>query len=46
MRQLAFVREGLEVDLLTAERVDDILPRLREAAKVAQPEPEIAPARL
>ncbi len=46
MRGLAFVREGLEVDLLTAERVEDILPRLHEAAKVAQPEPEIAPARL
>ncbi len=46
MRQLAFVREGLEIDLLTAERVEDILPRLREAAKIAQPEPEIAPARL
>jgi uncharacterized protein (TIGR00730 family) len=46
MRELAFVREGLEVDLLTADRVEDILPRLRKAAKVAQPEPEIAPERL
>jgi uncharacterized protein (TIGR00730 family) len=46
MRELAFVREGLEVDLLTADRVEDILPRLRQAAKTVQPEPEIAPARL
>lgn len=46
MRDLAFVREGLEVNLLTAERVEDILPRLRQAAKRAQPEPEIAPERL
>ena len=46
MRELAFVREGLEVDLLTADRVEDILPKLRQAAKTVQPEPEIAPARL
>jgi uncharacterized protein (TIGR00730 family) len=46
MRQLAFVREGLEIDLLTAECVENILPLLREAAKITQPEPEIAPARL
>ena len=46
MRELAFVREGLEVDLLTADRVEDILPKLREAARTVQPEPEIAPARL
>jgi len=46
MRELAFVREGLEIDLLTANRVDDILPKLRQAAKLARPEPEIAPARL
>ena len=45
MRELAFVREGLEIDLLTANRVEDILPKLRQAAKAAQPEPEIAPAR-
>ncbi len=46
MRELAFVREGLEVDLLTADCVEDILPKLRQAAKIVQPEPEIAPARL
>ena len=46
MRELAFVREGLEVDLLTANRVEDILPKLREAAKLGQPKSEIAPARL
>lgn len=46
MRELAFVRDGLEIDLLTATRVEDILPRLRQAAKLAQGEPEIASARL
>jgi uncharacterized protein (TIGR00730 family) len=46
MRDLAFIREGLEIDLLTADRIDDILPRLRSAMKVVQPEPEIAPERL
>jgi hypothetical protein len=46
MRELAFVREGLEVDLLTADRVEDILPKLRQAAKIVQPEPEIAASRL
>ena len=46
MRSLAFVRDGLEVDLLTADRIEDILPRLRQAAKSAVPEPAIAPERL
>jgi len=46
MRELAFVREGLEIDLLTADCVEEILPRLRQAARIVQPEPEIAPARL
>ena len=41
MRQLAFIRDGLEIDLLTADRVDDILPRLLRAMKVAKPEPAI-----
>jgi len=45
MRQLAFIRDGLEIDLLTADRVDDILPRLLRAMKVAKPEPAIAPER-
>lgn len=46
MRQLAFIRDGLEIDLLTADRVDDILPKLRRSMKVAKPEPTIAPDRL
>jgi uncharacterized protein (TIGR00730 family) len=48
MRDLAFLREGLEVELLIARRVDDILPRLREAARLAsaEVEPAIAPERL
>ena len=46
MRELAFVREGLEIDLLSATRVEDIVPKLRQAAKAAQPESEISPARL
>jgi uncharacterized protein (TIGR00730 family) len=46
MRQLAFIRDGLEIDLLTVDRVDDILPHLRRAMKVAKAEPAIAPERL
>jgi len=46
MRNLAFVREGLEVDLLTVNRIEDILPRLRQAVKAELPEPAIAPERL
>ena len=45
MRKAQFIRANLEVDLLTAERVEDILPRLRayaarttEAAKAMAPE--------
>ena len=45
MRELAFVREGLEVNLLTADKVDDIIPMLRKAAKPQQ-EPLIAAERL
>jgi hypothetical protein len=33
MRALAFVREGLSVNLLVTDRVDDILPKLREAMR-------------
>jgi uncharacterized protein (TIGR00730 family) len=32
MRSAQFIRPNLEVDILKAERVDDILPRLRAAA--------------
>jgi uncharacterized protein (TIGR00730 family) len=45
MRKAQFIRANLEVDLLKAERVEDILPRLRayasrttEAAKAMAPE--------
>jgi len=33
MRSAAFIRPSLEVDVLKAERVEDILPRLRAAAR-------------
>lgn len=33
MRKLEFIRPGLSVDLLVAERVEDILPKLFEAAR-------------
>jgi hypothetical protein len=32
MRSAQFIRPNLEVDILKAERVEDILPRLRAAA--------------
>jgi len=32
MRDAAFIRTGLTVDVLTADRVEDILPKLRAAA--------------
>jgi len=36
MRTLAFIRPGLTVDVLVAERVADILPRLIAAARAAE----------
>lgn len=33
MRQLEFIRAGLAVDLLVADRVEDILPKLEQAAR-------------
>lgn len=47
MRTTAFIRQGLAVDILKAERVEDILPRLRAAAKSlsdtsSQMAPEVA----
>jgi hypothetical protein len=32
MRETEFIRSSLQVDILKAERVEDILPRLRAAA--------------
>jgi len=44
MRSTQFIRSGLSVDILKAERVEDILPRLR-AAVAGMPEEakEMAP---
>jgi uncharacterized protein (TIGR00730 family) len=47
MRSTQFIRTGQSVDILKAERVEDILPRLRSAAALAAEEskdmaPEIA----
>ena len=39
MEQLQFIRDGLNVNLLVADRVDDILPKLIAAVR-AIPEPE------
>ena len=44
MRKLEFIRKGLTFNLLMAERVEDILPKLIEAAKaVPEIEKEMAP---
>jgi hypothetical protein len=45
MRELHFIRSGLEVNPLVAERVEDILPMLTEAARgVSETEKAMAPA--
>jgi uncharacterized protein (TIGR00730 family) len=45
MENLAFIRPGLSVKYLVTERVEDILPRLTEAARaVSEAEKEMAPA--
>ena len=44
MEKLAFIRAGLNIDLLVADRVEDILPELREAARaVSEREKEMTP---
>ena len=44
MRSTQFIRTGQSVEILKAERVEDILPRLRAAAaRVADGEKEMAP---
>jgi uncharacterized protein (TIGR00730 family) len=44
MRKLEFIRKGLTINLLMAERVEDILPKIIEAAKtVPEIEKEMAP---
>jgi predicted Rossmann-fold nucleotide-binding protein len=43
MRKLDFIRAGLSVNLLVAERVEQILPTLMEAARsLSAPEKEMA----
>src|ERR1700751_90968 len=47
MRETQFIRQGLSVDILKADRIEDILPRLQAAAAQApegsaEMEPEIA----
>jgi uncharacterized protein (TIGR00730 family) len=45
MEKLAFIRPGLSINLLMAEQVDDILPKLTEAARaVSEAEKEMTPA--
>ena len=44
MEEMRFIRAGLTVNYLVAERVEDILPMLRErAAQVSEPEKEMKP---
>ena len=47
MEKLAFIRAGLNIDLLVADRVEDILPKLREAARrVPEPAMEMKTAEI
>lgn len=44
MRQTEFIRAGLSVDILKADRVEDILPKLKAAvAQIAEAEKQMAP---
>ena len=44
MRQVEFIRPGLSVEVLIADRVEDILPKLTEAARaVSEAEMEMSP---
>ena len=43
MKDMAFIRAGLTINLLVADEVDEILPKLKEAArKVSEAEKEMA----
>ena len=45
MKRLEFIRDGLQVNLLVADRIEDILPRLKEAArKISEPDKEMQAA--
>jgi uncharacterized protein (TIGR00730 family) len=44
MEEMDFIRPGLRVDYLVADRIEDVLPMLMEAAaKTAEPQKAIAP---
>ena len=44
MEKLQFIRSGLTINLLVADRVEDILPKLFDAARtIAEPETEMTP---
>jgi uncharacterized protein (TIGR00730 family) len=44
MTTMQFIRAGLTINLLVANRVEDILPKLSEAARaVAEPQKEMTP---
>jgi predicted Rossmann-fold nucleotide-binding protein len=44
MRRIEFIRPGLSVELLLADRVEDILPKLTEAARaVSEAETQMTP---
>jgi uncharacterized protein (TIGR00730 family) len=44
MREVLFIRPGFQVDVLVADRVEDILPKLTEAARlVSEAEMEMTP---
>jgi uncharacterized protein (TIGR00730 family) len=45
MKALEFIRAGLTINLLVANRVEDILPKLSEAARVVtEPQKDMKPA--
>jgi uncharacterized protein (TIGR00730 family) len=45
MQKLQFIRDGLDVNLLVAERIDDVLPMLLEAAgELSEPDKELKAA--
>jgi hypothetical protein len=44
MKSLEFIRENLSFDLLVADRVENILPKLQRAAESVPPEEKEMPA--
>jgi hypothetical protein len=45
MKKLQFIRAGLDVNLLVAERIEDVLPKLLEAARaLSEPDKELKAA--